>query len=60
MGLTVKLNPMDRSGKSGDMKRPLYTALANTKARALGIMLPTWRDALERYLVKKYQISGRR
>ena len=60
MGLTVKLNPMDRSGKSGDMKRPLYTALANTKARALGIMLPPRRDALERYLVQKYQISGRR
>jgi dTDP-4-dehydrorhamnose reductase len=58
MGLTVKLNPMDRSGKSGDMKRPLYTALANTKARALGIVLPPWRDALERYLVKKYQRSN--
>jgi dTDP-4-dehydrorhamnose reductase len=51
---------MDRSGKSGDMKRPLYTALANTKARALEIMLPPWRDALERYLLQKYQISGRR
>lgn len=60
MGLTVKLNPMDRSGKSGDMKRPLYTALANTKARALGIMLLPWRDALERYLVKKYQKSNGR
>jgi dTDP-4-dehydrorhamnose reductase len=60
MGITIKLNPMDRSGKSGDMKRPLYTALANTKARALGIMLPPWRDALERYLVEKYQISGKR
>jgi dTDP-4-dehydrorhamnose reductase len=47
-------------GKTGDMKRPLYTALANTKARALGIMLPPWRDALERYLVNKYQISNGR
>jgi dTDP-4-dehydrorhamnose reductase len=59
MGITVKLNPMDRSGKSGDMKRPLYTALSNTKARTLGIILPPWRDALERYLVNKYQICGR-
>ena len=56
-GLTVKLNPMDRSGKSGEMNRPLYTALANTKARALGIVLPTWRDALERYLAERYQVS---
>lgn len=60
MGIMVKLNPMDRSGKSGDMHRPLYTALANTKARELGILLPPWRDALERYLQKKYQISGGR
>jgi len=58
MELKVKLNPMDRSGKIGDMKRPLYTALANTKARALGIMLPPWRDALARYLVKKYRMSN--
>jgi dTDP-4-dehydrorhamnose reductase len=57
-GITIKLKPMDRSGKSGDMKRPLYTALANTKARAIGILLPPWRDALERYLAEKYQISG--
>jgi len=58
MELKVKLNPMDRSGKIGDMKRPLYTALANTKAWALGIMLPPWRDALARYLVKKYRMSN--
>lgn len=60
MGLTVKVKPMDRSGKSGDMKRPLYTALANTKARALGIILPPWRNGLERYLAEKYQIGGKK
>jgi dTDP-4-dehydrorhamnose reductase len=54
LGLTVDLRPVDRQGKSGDMRRPLYSVLANTKARALGIVLPHWRDALERYLKEKY------
>ncbi len=53
MGLTVKLKPVDRSGKLGDIRRPLYSALANTKARALDIVLPSWRNALERYLQEK-------
>jgi len=53
LGKTVTVRPVDRSGKSGEIKRPLYSALANTKARALGIMLPNWRDGLERYLQEK-------
>jgi dTDP-4-dehydrorhamnose reductase len=57
MGITATLKPVDRGGKIGDMKRPLYSALANTKARALGIILPHWRDALERYLQEKYGIG---
>ena len=56
MGLPVHVKPLDRGGKSGDMRRPLYSALANTKARALGIMLPPWRDALGRYLRQKYEV----
>jgi len=60
MGLTVKVTPFDRGGKSGDMRRPLYSALANTKARALGIILPHWRDALERYLKEKHNARSTR
>ncbi len=56
MGFSIKVIPVDRGGKSGDMRRPLYSALANTKARALGIVLPHWRDALERYLKGKYGV----
>lgn len=55
MNLEVSVRPVDRGGLSGDMRRPLYSALGNTKARALGITLPHWHDALERYLAKKYQ-----
>lgn len=56
MGINAKVIPVDRGGRSGDMRRPLYSALANTRARTLGITLPPWRDALERYLQKKYNI----
>lgn len=53
-GLNVTVNPVDRGGMSGDMRRPLYSALANTKARTLGITLPSWRIGLERYITGKY------
>jgi len=55
MSFAVTVNPVDRRGRSGDMRRPVYSALANTKARALGIILPHWRDALERYLKEKHK-----
>jgi dTDP-4-dehydrorhamnose reductase len=54
MDLNMNLRPVNRGGMSGEMRRPLYSALANTKARALGITLPHWRDALQHYLRKKY------
>ena len=57
MNLEVKVRPVDRGGMSGEMRRPLYSALANTRARALGITLPHWRDALERYLQQKYTLT---
>ena len=58
MCIKVNVRPVDRGGMSGEMRRPLYSALANTKARALGITLPHWRDALQHYLRKKYGISA--
>jgi dTDP-4-dehydrorhamnose reductase len=55
MGLQAEVRPVDRKGLSGGMRRPLYSVLANTKAKALGISLPCWRDAIERYLRVKYK-----
>lgn len=49
-GLATKVNPVDRGGLSGAMRRPLYSVLANKRASALGIELPHWQNALERYL----------
>lgn len=54
MNMDVDLQPVDRGGMSGDMRRPLYSVLANTKAQALGVGLPHWRSALKRYLKEKY------
>jgi dTDP-4-dehydrorhamnose reductase len=34
----------------GNMRRPLFAGLKNTKAKKLGIELPTWENAIERYL----------
>jgi dTDP-4-dehydrorhamnose reductase len=46
--------PVDRGGRTGNMRRPLYSVLANTKARALGVTLRPWREALADYLRAKY------
>jgi dTDP-4-dehydrorhamnose reductase len=57
MGLNMEVKPVDRGGLSGAMRRPLYSVLANTKAKELGISLPHWRDGLERYLHNKYMVG---
>lgn len=54
LGLPGRVVPVDRQGRTGNMRRPLYSVLANHKARRLGITLPPWRDALERYLRRRY------
>ena len=58
LGLKVVLRPVDRKGLSGSMRRPLYSVLANTKARALGITLRHWRKALEAYLESRNAKQG--
>ena len=52
--LPAEVVPVDRGGRSGAMRRPLYSVLANTRARALGIRLRPWREALVDYLRAKY------
>ena len=59
MRFSTQLTPVDRGGRTGDMRRPRYSALQNTKAAALGITLPPWRDALDGYLRDKYGAQNR-
>lgn len=54
VGSNTEVAPVDRGGRTGNMRRPLYSVLANTRARGLGITLPPWRDALADYLRAKY------
>ena len=42
--------PVDRKGLSGEMRRPKFSALKNTKAKALGIVLPSWQEGLKKYI----------
>jgi dTDP-4-dehydrorhamnose reductase len=53
LGIQTKVNPVDRGGRTNSMRRPLYSVLANTRARAIGVTLPPWKDALKRYLQTK-------
>ena len=52
--LPAEVVPVDRGGRTGRMRRPLYSVLGNTRARALGITLRPWREALDDYLKHKY------
>ena len=55
--IKAEVIPADRKGMSGSMRRPLYSVLANRKAKALGISLLPWRDALEEYLSHRYPMQ---
>lgn len=48
--INKEMKPIDRGGLSGKMKRPKFSALKNTKAKALGIKLPSWQEGLRSYL----------
>lgn len=48
--LSTKIIPIDKKGMAGSLKRPLFSALKNTRALSLGVKLPTWQDALKRYI----------
>lgn len=49
-GLNVKIIPVNRKGFSGGAKRPIFSALQNTKAKKLGITLPEWQVSLKDYI----------
>jgi dTDP-4-dehydrorhamnose reductase len=50
LNIDVELVPVDRRGKTGKMRRPLFSALKNETGAKIGIDLPNWKDALSRYL----------
>lgn len=50
-GLPTKIIPVDRKGMAGSLRRPLFSALKNTRAKKLRVVLPTWQDAIKRYIL---------
>jgi dTDP-4-dehydrorhamnose reductase len=53
-GSRSEVVPVDRGGRTGSMRRPLYSVLANTRARALGITMRPWQQALASYIAEKH------
>jgi len=47
--INKELKPVNRSDFDGKVKRPKFSALKNTKARSLGIILPSWQEGLRSY-----------
>ncbi len=48
-GINTEVVPVDRGGESGGVRRPKFSALKNTKAKTLGVELPSWREGLKLY-----------
>lgn len=45
-----KIKKINRDFSLSNVNRPLNSALANSKAKNLGVILPSWQDALQRYI----------
>lgn len=54
LNIDIELVPVDRKGKTGNLRRPLFSALENKKANRFGITLPNWKEGLNQYLKVKY------
>jgi len=54
--INKKIKPVNRSGVNEEVRRPKFSALRNTKAKALGIKLPSWQEGLKSYF--KHELSN--
>ena len=52
------VSPVDRGARTGAMRRPRYSALANTRAHALGVTLRPWHEALADYLLTTHGVAS--
>ena len=55
----MRIVPVDQGARSGTMRRPRFSALANVRGRAAGVTLPEWKDGLERYLRRLSLVAGK-
>jgi dTDP-4-dehydrorhamnose reductase len=50
MGLPLRMKPVTLETAGLKARRPRYCALSNAKLASIGIQMPTWQDALARFL----------
>jgi len=55
----MRIVPVDQGGRSGSMRRPRFSALANARGHAAGVTLPDWKDGLGRYLRRLSVVVGK-
>ena len=56
-GIDAKLSPVKTSEFFSPVKRPAYSVLSKAKLRSLGLSIPSWQDALPRYLQERAKKS---
>jgi dTDP-4-dehydrorhamnose reductase len=52
-GLATTVRPVSSQQMARPAPRPAYSVLSPTRPQALGIEMPSWRDALQRYLEER-------
>jgi dTDP-4-dehydrorhamnose reductase len=52
-GIKAQLTPVKTSEFFSAVKRPAYSVLSKAKFRGLGLSIPSWQDALPRYLEER-------
>jgi len=57
-GLDAKLSPVNSSEFASPVKRPANSVLSKAKLQALGISIPSWKDALPRYIEERSKKSA--
>jgi dTDP-4-dehydrorhamnose reductase len=59
MGTSARLKPLRMADAGLRANRPRYCALSNAKLAAAGVPMPTWQDALARYLAERQAFPRR-
>jgi dTDP-4-dehydrorhamnose reductase len=57
VGLATTVRPVSSQQMARPAPRPAYSVLSPSRLQALGIAMPSWRDALQRYLEQRQRAS---
>lgn len=57
-GLTVNVEPITTREFAAKAQRPAYSVLNCDKAKSMGVQMPTWQEAVEKYVTELAKITG--